>query len=290
MKTLILGATGFIGKNISNHFNDAVKVGSEFYDFEQGNGIEKFECCDVIIDCVGRYGGLPYNKKHGKKIYYQNSLINLNIKKLVDLLQPKRYIKIYSACMYPSVDKLVKEETLQENYITDNSVKWSALPQINDIRYLIQSEISFDALVVTNCYGYHDHYDNDKSHIIGSLLNKIKDNKEQVKLIGTGISQRDFVFADDLGKILKILLAKESTNTVINVSSGNFLSIKETVDIIVKEYNYTGRILWGNDSDNGVLFKGLDNTKLKNVIGQFEFTSFQQGIQKTIKDFKQTQL
>ena len=286
MKTLILGATGFIGQNISHQFKNATKVGSKFHDFETGSGYEKFECCDVIIDCVGRYGGLPFNKKYGNRIFYQNSMINLNIKKLIDLLQPKRYIKIYSAVIYPNTNQLVNEEILNYFYNPADSVKWSALPQINDINYLKQSNIPFDALIVTNCYGKFDHYDNDKSHIIGSLLSKMSQNPKEVSLIGTGLAKRDFVYAEDIGIIVKELLKNSPSNQFINVSSSELFTISEVVNIIVEKYNYSGKILWGDERDNGVLYKGLDNSKLKLLLQGFNFTSFQKGIDETIKNFK----
>jgi len=289
MKTLILGSSGFIGKNISSHFPEATCVDSKFHDFALGCGVDKFSPCDIIIDCVGRYGGLPYNKKHQENIFFQNSLININIKKLVEKIKPKRYIKIYSACMYPSVDFAVSEDLIEQNYEIADSVKWSALAQINDVKYLRYSNIPFDALIVTNCYGYNDHYDFEKSHIIGSLLKRISDG-QHVDLIGTGIARRDFLFADDLGKILNLLISKPCSRSVINVSSGSSIVIKDVVEKIVETYGYHGKINWGDSKDNGVLNKTLDNTKLLKTIGDFGFTSFDEGIELTVKNFKQTQL
>ena len=147
--------------------------------------------------------------------------------------------------------------------------------------------MSFDALVVTNCYGYHDHYDHEKSHIIGSLLTKIKENKDPIQMIGTGTGKRDFVFAGDVGQVINKLLKVPSSNSALNVSSGVFLNIKEVVDIIIQKYGYQGKIIWGENKDNGVLFKGLNNTNLLNKIGQFEFTLFENGILDTIGNFKQ---
>jgi len=288
MKTLILGATGFMGRNISQHFPNAHCVGSDHHNFELGLGTDKFDHdYDVIINCVGKYGGLPYNQKHGTKIFFDNTTINNHINQLIEKIKPKRYVRIYSACMYPSVDYQVTEQILNTGYQLAESVKWSALPQLNDLSYLKQSNLSFDALVVTNCYGYHDHYDHEKSHIIGSLLTKIRENKDPIQMIGTGTGKRDFVFAGDVGKVINKLLKVPSSNSALNVSSGVFLSIKEVVDIIIQKYGYQGKIIWGEDKDNGVLFKGLDNTDLVNKIGQFEFTLFENGILDTIGNFKQ---
>ena len=62
------------------------------------------------------------------------------------------------------------------------------------------------------------------------------------------------------------------------------------IEKIAKNYGYTGKILWGDANDNGVVHKGMDNKKLLNLIGNFKFTSFDLGISKVVEDFKQTQL
>ena len=291
MKTLILGATGFLGQNISEQLKNAHSVGSEHHNFKLGVGADKFDQgYDVIINCIGKYGGIPYNQKQGKRIFYENTLINNNINQLIDHLKPKRYIRTYSACMYPAVDYKVTEETLDSHFELAQSVKWSALPQINDLRYLKQSGMAFDALVVTNCYGHHDHYNHERSHIIGSLLTKMKKNKDFIQMIGTGIAKRDFVFASDIGKVILELLSKPSSNRAINVSSGEFHSIKDVVELVTQKYKYQGKVLWGDKKDDGVLFKGLDNSYLKTKIDNFEFTSFKDGISITLDSFKQFQL
>tara|TARA_A100000172_G_scaffold46266_1_gene28654 strand:+ start:1594 stop:2466 length:873 start_codon:yes stop_codon:yes gene_type:complete len=290
MSILILGANGFIGKNVSKHFMESTKVDSSFHNFLTGPGYDKFDSHDVIIDCVGKYGGLPYNQKYQEEVYFENTLINVNIKKLIKRLAPTRYIKIYGACMYPSVEYDVQEEILQNHYTFADSVKWSALPQLNDLRYLKQSTIPHDALVVTNCYGLGDHYGHERSHVIGSVLTKMSSNNEQINCIGTGISTRDFLYVDDLGSIIKKLLNFAPTNETINVSTGDQITISKMIEKIAKNYGYTGKILWGDANDNGVVHKGMDNKKLLNLIGDFKFTSFDLGISKVVEDFKQTQL
>ena len=109
-------------------------------------------------------------------------------------------------------------------------------------------------------------------------------------MIGTGIAKRDFVFASDIGKVILELLSKPSSNRAINVSSGEFHSIKDVVELVTQKYKYQGKVLWGDKKDDGVLFKGLDNSYLKTKIDNFEFTSFKDGISITLDSFKQFQL
>ena len=75
MNILVLGGSGFIGRNICSQIARVFPFGADFVDFTKEAGTGKFSDYDVIINCVGRYGGLPFNKSKGKQVFFENNII-----------------------------------------------------------------------------------------------------------------------------------------------------------------------------------------------------------------------
>ena len=72
------------------------------------------------------------------------------------------------------------------------------------------------AIMPTNTYGKNDNFDMDNSHVIPGMITKFikakKENKNQVKLFGTGKPEREFIYSDDLANAIvkMIFISKKS--------------------------------------------------------------------------------
>ena len=290
MKILVLGGTGFIGKSVSKSLDnfEIISIGSNFHNFKTKPDDNLFDKdYDVIVNCCGWYGGIPFNRTHGEKILEINSLINYNIGQLVQKINPNRYIKIVSGCVYPSVSGKMTEDLALGSSDYHETVKWSATANKNDIEFLQQSDLNYDILLVTNTYGPGEHLSFEKSHIVGSVINKFLQAENSITMFGTGAARRDFLFSEDLGEIIKKMITHTTcAKDIYNVSTGNTHTIKEVVELIKKELGPAIKLTWGDSKDDGVLEKSLDNKKLINFIGPFDFTPIENGISQTINYFK----
>jgi GDP-L-fucose synthase len=128
----------------------------------------------------------------------------------------------------------------------------------------------------TNTYGKNDNFDMDNSHVIPGMITKFikakKENKIQVKLFGTGRPEREFIYSDDLANaIVKMLfISKKKLNKIfknelpiLNVGTGQSISIKDLALLIKKIINYNGKIIFDKNYPDGTMKKNLDSRIIK---------------------------
>lgn len=290
MNALILGGTGWIGSYIVKqrpNWNWHV-IGSKQVDLMDHNQIHKITGdYDVIVNCAGFYGGLVFNQKYQQQILYTNLVITANIWSLVQKLQPKKFINIGSACIYPSHAKNSIVESQIDPRCFHPSVEYSARAKHIQLEMMPMLEVPWEYLILSNVYGPGEHTSLEKSHFVGSLIKKLKQNKDCVKMLGTGSDIRDFMFINDaVEAVCQFIELDRATCDVYNISSGLGTTIKHTTEQLVDIVNPAAEIIWGDIKDNGTPFKILDNTKMKSVIGYQPQTSMKQGLEKTWEWFK----
>ncbi|MCK4347852.1 MAG: NAD-dependent epimerase/dehydratase family protein, partial [Thermoplasmatales archaeon] len=128
------------------------------------------------------------------------------------------------------------------------------------------------------------------SHFLAALIKKIyyanKNNEKTLKLMGTGKPLRQYIYSGDIAKILLILLDKYDDEEPINIATDENLSIKEIAETAIKATKSSLKIEFDKKLPDGQFRKDLSNDKLFNIIGNFGFTSLEEGIKKTYDWFK----
>ena len=285
---LLLGGTGFVGQSIvvkRPQWNWTV-VGSADIDLTDSRSlscaINRLGEFDVIINAAGFYGGFLFNQRHGKKIFYQNSIINTNVCQLVESLSPAKFINIGSASVYPcDANKVIDESQITCNN-PHPSVIYSAKSKMQMLDMMSLIEIPWEFLIVGNVYGPGEHLDAEKSHVVGGLISKLKQSNQTLEVMGTGNAVRDFIYVDDMAEVICRYVEKTTaTSSVSNISSGVGISIKELVETIVKVSNKNLTIKWGTPDQDGILYKVLDNSKMIADTGHVPSTCLTKGLQNT---------
>ena len=141
----------------------------------------------------------------------------------------------------------------------------------------------------TNLYGPYDNYDEFSSHVLAALIKKIylakKHGKKNVEIFGNGKPKREFLYVDDLSEAIYILLKNKTNNNVINIGSGEEVSILDLAKKISKVLNYKGKFVFNLNKPNGTPRKFL-NSKIINSLGWKPKTMLNKGLIKTLKAFK----
>ena len=104
----------------------------------------------------------------------------------------------------------------------------------------------------------------------------------EVELWGTGYPRRQQLYVDDLVKIIPILLEKHNSDIPLIVAPNENFSINEMAKIVNNETRKNVKICYNNNLD-GQYRKDGSNRRFLELVGDYEFTSFKSGIEKTIQ-------
>ena len=124
-------------------------------------------------------------------------------------------------------------------------------------------------LMPTNLYGPNDYFDENYSHVIPGLISRMdkakREDKESFKIWGSGKPLREFLYVDDLSNAIDFLIDKEENVDLINIGSGQEVTIKDLATKIKKIINFEGKLEFDITKPDGHPRKLLDSSKINNM-------------------------
>ena len=201
----------------------------------------------------------------------------------------KRFIGILSTCIYPD-----KVKGLEFSYPMTEESLFLGPPTPTNFSYAYakrclavhidahnkQYGTKYNYLIPCNLYSEYDNFeDENKMHFITALLKKIKTSEKTLNLLGSGIPLRQFMYAGDLARVIKIVLDKDITHS-FNVAVSENKTIHNMAHTALKTLKKDLKIQWSEPGLNGQFRKDVCNKKMLNHIPGFKFASFEEGIKK----------
>ena len=259
---------------------------------------------DILIICAAKVGGIIENKSKPLEFLIDNFQIQKNLLLASKKYNIKRTIFLGSSCIYPKKSKIpIKEEYLLTGKLEKTNEAY-ALSKIAGLKLcsILHEDYKKDiiCLMPTNVYGLNDNFDIKSSHVIPGLISKFiyaKKNGTNVQIWGSGKPIREFIHADDLANAILVSLktSKKKLNNIfkkslpiMNVGSGDHVSIKKLVKEIKKLTNFKGKIIYNKKFPDGTLNKNLDSTLIKKLKWKTKI-KFLSGLKKLV-DKKQSQI
>jgi GDP-L-fucose synthase len=156
--------------------------------------------------------------------------------------------------------------------------------------YREQYGLNYVTVMPTNIYGPNDNFSLTDGHVIPMLLHKLylaDLNKTDFIVWGSGNSLREFVYSKDIARLAEWAIDNYNEEEPILFSSSEEITIKDLVHLIVKEFDFKGKVLFDTSKPDGQYRKPTDNSKLKSYLPNFEFTPIEIGLRETIEWFKE---
>jgi UDP-glucose 4-epimerase len=144
-----------------------------------------------------------------------------------------------------------------------------------------------DASVIRpfNCYGPRQNA-KEFAGIIPIVINKVL-NKEPIFINGDGLQTRDLTYVTDVAEVaISVLECKETRGQIVNIGSGQEISINDLVGMITKKMGYTGEIIRREARRGEVQRLIADISLAKKLFNYAPKIDLETGLDKTIQWYK----
>lgn len=259
---------------------------------EQVRNFFLLERPEYVFLCAAKVGGIKANSDFKADFIYENLIIQSNIINCSKLFNVKKLLFLGSSCIYPKLcQQPIKEEYLLTGSLEPTNDAY-AIAKIAGIKmcqsYNEQYNTNFISVMPTNLYGYNDNYDLKNSHVLPAMIRKFHEAKinenPHVEIWGDGTPMREFLFVDDLAEACLFLMDNYNDNDIVNIGTGEDITIKDLAYLIKEVVGFKGNILFNSQMPNGTPRKLLDVSKLTNLGWQYKI-SLKEGIEKTYKEY-----
>jgi GDP-L-fucose synthase len=322
-RVYIAGHRGMVGSAILRAFKRLgydeliLRTRSEV-DLCEGSAVERLfkeTRPELVVLAAARVGGILANDTFPADFIRENLLIQTNVIDCAHRYGAKRVLFLGSSCIYPKEAPNPISETALLTGPLEATNRAYALAKIAGVemcwsynrQYIKQSDdarrfTSYLAVMPTNLYGPGDNYHQTNSHVIPALIRRFHEAKlsgqDQVLVWGSGQPRREFMHVDDMAAACVGLLQLEQSRwlsltahdrnegeaPLVNIGTGEDLSIRELAHCIAGVVGFQGRIGFDASKPDGTMRKLMSNDKLKSLI-QIKPRTLEQGLIQVYRDY-----
>ena len=246
---------------------------------------------DMVVLAAARAGGIGANAARPAEFIYDNMMIEANVIDAAHRAGVEKLLFLGSSCIYPrAAAQPMGEEALLSGPLEPTNEPY-AVAKIAGIKlcqsYRRQYGCDFIAAMPCNLYGPGDRYDAEGSHVIPAMMMKMHAAQGPVKLWGTGAPLREFMYVDDLADALVFLLKNYSGADIVNVGSGQEVSIRQLAGMIAEVVRYEGEMVFDDSRPDGTPRKVMDGARLRAMGWARELTGLRDGLRLAYADFRE---
>ena len=252
---------------------------------------------DVVVIAAAKVGGIYANDTMPADFLLDNLKIQNNIIETSFKFGVKRLLFLGSSCIYPlNAKNPISESSFLSGMLEPTNSPY-AMAKITAIEIGRSIGDQYGTKVLnlmpTNLYGPFDNFSENDSHVIPGLIyrmyNAKVNNEKEFVLWGTGTPLREFLYSEDLADAIEFLLDKDLDTDLVNVGSGNEVTIEDLAFKIKNILDYKGEIIFDKSRPDGNPRKLLDSS-LINSLGWSAKTSLDKGLTSTFDWFSKNKI
>lgn len=277
-KIFVAGHRGLVGSSImrqlkkGGYTNIVMRTHDELelLDTEAVRNFFEAERPEYVFLAAARVGGILANNTFPADFIRENLIVQTNVLHEAHRSAVKKLLFLGSSCIYPKLaPQPIKEEYFMTGPLEETNSAY-ATAKIAGIEmcqaYHRQYGSNFISVMPTNLYGPNDNFSTERAHVLPALLRRFHEAKlsgvGQVEVWGTGKPKREFLHIDDLGNACVYLMETYDDPSIINIGTGEDVTIHTLAELVAATVGYKGKIVWDTSKPDGTPQKLLDVSKI----------------------------
>ena len=310
---LVTGGAGFIGSHLLEQLvkrGATVRVADSFESgsrknlggiqqkiqtlrtdlLEQENCAKACNGVDIVMNLAASVAGVEYNSTHSSEMFVKNTRIGINMLEAARISDVEGFLCVSSACVYSrdaTVPTPEREGFLGDPEPSNLGYGWAKrVLEIQSRLYANQYGMKIAIVRPFNTYGPRDHFGSQYGHVIPSLISRVMNGENPLRVWGNGQQTRSFVFVADVVRGMMLAAEKHATADPVNIGSREELSIGELAHLIVAIAKSSVGIAFDETKPQGQPRRCPDVRKAKAVMGFESIVALRNGLTETIDWFE----
>jgi GDP-L-fucose synthase len=256
---------------------------------------------EYVVIAAAKVGGILANMADPVGFLMENLKIEQNLIEAGYRYGVERLLFLGSSAMYPKLCA----QPMREEYVGTGELEPTnrayAVAKIAGAEmcaaYNRQYGTRFLAALPANLYGPGDHFEEKTAHLVPALLRRFAEAAAQgarsVEVWGSGTARRELLYSEDCAEACLFLLALgdeawkallANDLPLINVGTGEDLTIRELAEKIAVVTGFAGEIAWDTTKPDGAARKLLEVTRMR-ALGWSARTALDEGLRQTLEAF-----
>jgi GDP-L-fucose synthase len=291
-KVFVAGHKGMVGgalvRRLQQEQVELLTVGRSDVDLRDQGAVNRWFAQmrpQAVFLAAAKVGGISANNTLRGEFIYENLIIATNVIHAAHVNGAEKLMFLGSSCIYPRLaPQPLREDSLLTGVLEPTNEPY-AIAKIAGIKmveaYRSQYGSDFINVMPTNLYGSGDNYHPEYSHVVAALIRRFHEAKQsdisEVVVWGTGTPCREFLYVDDLADACVHLMKTYSDHELVNIGTGEDITIAEFARVVASAVGYTGNISFDPSRPDGTPRKLLDVSRLAKL-GWRASTSLEDGI------------
>lgn len=307
---LVAGGTGFIGSNLikqllmlganvsATMYQSDPVIQDDRIQYIRGDLRDADNCkqavqnIDYVFMCAANTSGAAVMTKTPLVHLTPNLIMNVQMMEAAYDAGVKKFLFISSNTVYPVTEYAVKEDDVNHTFFEKYFiVGWmKRFSEIVCEMYSTKIKEPMKTVVVRpgNLYGEYDKYDWEKSKVVAALIRRAIERHDPFEVWGDGMDIKDFMYIGDFIEGMCLAMEKIDSTNPINIASGQPVTIRETLQTILKVCDYeNANVIFDSTKPTMIPKRMIDVSKAKTLLDFEAKTSLHEGIRRTVAWYRE---